>query len=175
MPNHSISKASALFLLLSVLLLSSCGWHFRGIVNLPEDMNKTYVKGTAQYSELGVAIQSIFSGQSARLVDSMAQATAILDILTENYSRRVLSTDTLGRASEYELNYLLVFKLINKDGDLMVSEQKISVKREFRFDPNNVLSNDFEEKQLRNDMINFSVQTMFRRISISLRTNGQAG
>lgn len=151
------------------MILPSCGWHLRGSVNLPPVMGKTFVKGTAKYSQLGNLIRNVFTGQEARLVDDISQATAVLHILTNNFSKRVLSTDSAGRATEYELTYALVFKVTDKDDKPLISEQQALEVRDFRFNPDNVLSNDAEEKQLRKDMLQAGVQTMFRRISAGLR------
>ena len=165
-----------LFTLLITMLLQSCGWHLRGSIDLPPEMVKTYVKGTARYSDLGVVIQNVFTGQAdARQVSDIMQATAILHILTDKYSRRVLSTDSRGRATEYELNYVLGFKVTDKQGGTIAREQQVSLTREFRFNPDNVLSNDVEEQQLRTDLIRLSVQNMFRRINAGLRHQSSGG
>lgn len=164
------------FVLFSILvtcyssLLSGCGWRLRGSIELPPAMEKTYIQGTARYSELGKQIYNAFQGTNTQLVSSPGQATATLHILAEKPERRILATDSAGRASEYEVSYELRYKVIDLKGDTLVPEQKVRSKREYRFDPDNVLASDSEVKRLQKEMVRFSVQQMLRRINASLRS-----
>lgn len=151
------------------LLLTSCGWHLRGSIDFPPSMEKIYVEGTARYSELGSAIHNAFAGTNSTLVSSPSQAQAILRILSDKADKRILATDSSGRASEYEISYLLRFKLVDIKGLDLVREQQVKATREYRFDPDNVMSTGGEVERLQKDMIRISVQQMLRRINASLR------
>lgn len=170
---HAILRKLVFFSVLVTcysLLLPGCGWRLRGSIELPPAMDKTYIQGTARYSELGMQIYNAFQGANISLVGSPGQATAILHILGEKAERRILATDSAGRASEYEVSYELSYKVTDVKGDNLVPNQKVKSKREYRFDPNNVLASDSEVKRLQKDMIRFSVQQMLRRINASLRS-----
>lgn len=159
-------------LLLLMLGSNGCGWRLRGQIDLPPEMERTFLKGTAPYSELGVLLQNKLKGADASLVSEQNQATAILHILEDKVDKRVLSIDSTGRASEYELNYILRFKLTDKSGKTLVDEQTVTTVRELSYDSENVLSTSDEEQRLKKDMVRFGVQQMLRRINISLRKTG---
>jgi len=164
-----IRNAILLTVIVLSLLSQGCGWRLRGQIDLPPGMEKTFLSGVDFYSELGVEIQARLQGAGAGLVQDKSAATAILHIVTNKIEKRVLSIDSSGRAGEYELSYLLVFRLMDQHGAVLVNDQTVTTLRELRFDPNNVLSTGDEEERLRKDMLQFSVRQMLNRLNISLQ------
>jgi len=152
-----------------LLASQSCGWRLRGSIDLPAEMQNTFLQGAAAYSELGLALKlSLEGADGAQLVADRKLASAVLVILKNEVNQRVLLYDAQGRASEIEMNYVLQFKLLDGSGNVLLGEQTVSTQRELRLDPDNVLSTSDEEARLRKDMINFGVSQMLRRINISL-------
>ncbi|MDH5444860.1 MAG: LPS assembly lipoprotein LptE [Gammaproteobacteria bacterium] len=170
------NKQSVTYWLLGLLLLmlllqsTACGWRLRGSISFPPSIQTLYLQGVARYSELGVAIHSAFDGTNSTLVGQAGGAVAVLHILSNRADKRVLSTDGSGRASEYEIAYFFEFKITDKAGNELVRQQRVSAKREYRFDPSNVLATDSEVTRLQKEMIRVSVQNMMRRIDASLRS-----
>lgn len=152
-----------------ILALQACGFHLRGSVALPPVMAQTQIQGTAQYSELGLLLQSHLRSGGVEVVQSSAVATAILAILEDTTSRRTLTVNSAGQVTEYELTKVLRFQVSSSDGEILVPAQKISLVRDYRFDPDNVLSKGDEEAQLQKTMTEFAVQQIMRRILIVLR------
>lgn len=157
------------------LLTAGCGWRLRGSYEFPPSMARLYVEGTARFSELGNAIHNAFDGTNTRLVESVEDATAILKILADASDRRILATDSSGRASEYEITHVVRFKLINDQGETLVPDQEVRARREYRFDPANVLATGGEVDRLQEDMLRDSVQQMLRRIHLTLRSSRPNG
>lgn len=150
------------------LLSSGCGWRLRGSYEFPPSMARVYVEGTARFSELGIAIHSAFEGTNASLVTGADQATAILYILADKTEQRILATDSSGRASEYEISSRLRFRLTDVAGTQLIPEQVVTSKREYSFDPANVLATGGEVERLQQDMVRINVQQMMRRINAGL-------
>jgi len=157
------------------LLISSCGWRLRGSIDFPPSIETLFVQGTARYSDLGNAIYNAFDGTNSKLVKQPGEAKAVLHILSNNAAKRVLATDSSGRASEYEIAYLLKFKVVDNKGKELVREQQVTLKREYQFDPLNVLASGSEVARLQKEMVRDSVQQMLRRINAGLRNPEQAG
>ena len=170
---HSKTIRRIVFVLLvttsASLLLSACGWRLRGSLELPDSVSHISLQGVARYSELGIAIHSAFDGTNSKLVSDPGQAKAMLTILSNRADRRVIATDGSGRASEYEVAYTLQFKLTDRAGAELIGEQTIRAKREYRFDPSNVLASDSELARLEKEMIRTGVQQMLRRIDAYMR------
>lgn len=158
------------------LLLSGCGFHLRGALPLPEVMARTYVTGgggSAFYYE----VENALLNAGAEVVDSADEASAVLTLHSQRLERRVLSLDPEGRAAEYELVLGLVFSLRDQaDGTLLADNQRISVVRDFGFDPDNVLAKGDEEAMLRSEMYRLAVAQMMRQLqSLARRPAAAAG
>jgi len=154
-------------------LLSACGWRLRGGVDLPPVMAKTYIQGVAPFSELGVQLKNTLNSADAKVVSDAKQATASLIIMGNELTRRVLALDNSGRASEYELNYVLRFKVLGENGRELVPAQSVTATRDYLFDPDAILAKSDEEARLRKDMLRLAVQQMFFRINASLRVSAR--
>ena len=175
MSNPRLRWASCVMLLFTGLALSlpGCGWRLRGSVELPPVMAKTHLQGTAPFSELGVQLKNTLNNAGAQVVSDAGQATASLVILGNELNRRVLALDNSGRASEYELSYVLRFKVLGEQGEEVVAEQTVTATRDYLFNPDAILAERDEEARLRKDMLRLAVQRMFYRINASLRASAR--
>jgi len=138
-------------------------------VPVPEALKETKIIGVAEFSALGLQLKRSLTSAGSSVVDAAAKTASTISISKESYNRRVLSVDAQGRVAEYALSYSFYFTVMNDTGAILVPSQKIELNRDFRFDPNNVLAKDAEEKQIRSDMINFAVRQMMRRIDAILK------
>lgn len=158
-------------MLLSALIagLSACGFHLRSSVPVPPALKETKVIGIAEYSALGLQLKRTLTSAGSSVLAQTAKAASTISISKESYARRVLSVDAQGRVAEYALTYKFDFSVNDEKGAILVPSQKIELHRDYRFDPNNVLAKDAEEKQIRSDMVYFAVRQMMRRIDAILK------
>ncbi len=149
--------------------LTACGFHLRGAVDLPPELERTVVVGTAANSPLGRAVRDVVSGAGAQLVGSPEAATGVLRLAEGGFSRRLLTVDRAGRASGYELRYQLAFELLSPTGEVLLPSQSVTVIRDYDFDPDNVISTDEQEAVIRDEMRLRAVRQMVRRVDIGMR------
>lgn len=157
-------------MLLIGVLLSACGFHLRGAVELPVPMQQTVAQGVAPYSELGLALSQAWRQSGGSLTfDAEQQPDAVrLVIDRKTFTRRTLAVDSAGRPTEYELQYTLGFGLQSAEGFGLVKPQAITLYREYRFDPANALAKSDEEMRIKQEMIRLAVDQMVRRITTQL-------
>lgn len=172
--------AGALLLYLGLALVLSdalvgCGFHLRHPVKLPPRMDAVYLQGAPAFGDLGRDISRSLQLSGSSLTTERATATAILIIHRDQVRRRVLSVNRAGQVNEYELTYYLRFELQDPKGRVLVPAQTISLVRDYIFDPNNVLAKGNEQAQLRQEMIDFAVRQMLRRIHHGLAAGDGAG
>jgi LPS-assembly lipoprotein len=176
------TQLSKLIVILALLgLVSACGFRLRGDIEVPPVLKNVNISGVAEFAELHQELKRVLQRSGSQVTASREQAESIINITGEEMKKRVLSVDTQGRAAEYELNYQFTFSVVennkgqsgNQDQSvnnrILVPPQKINFTRDFRFDPNNVLATDAEEKQIRLEMVRFAVRQMMRRIRSSLK------
>lgn len=150
------------------LSLLSCGFHLRGAVELPSAMERTYIVGAGD-SSLYYELESALLAAGAQVVKTPEAATAILTIHGEDYRRRVLSVDTAGRASEYELRLHIVYSLREPDGKMLAMRDEVVQLRDYRFDPDNVLASGGQEEILQSEMRRSAVRQLLRRLQSRIR------
>lgn len=164
----------------------SCGFRLRGSVEVPAELKIVHITGIAEYSELYQELKRVLQRSGSQLTVKPNEAQSVITISGEETIKRVLSVDAQGRAAEYELNYHFTFSVyaneINQekvtdnsasDKNILVPSQQIKLTRDFRFDPDNILATDAQEKQVRLEMVKFSVQQVMRRIQSYLKHSSQ--
>jgi LPS-assembly lipoprotein len=152
-----------LVVLLLLSALGACGFHLRGAVSLPPVMERTLITGTDN-SPLYYELESALLAAGAQVVDDEEAATATLAIHSERSGRRVLSVDSQGRASEYELSLRLVFSLVAQGGRVIADRQELQLLRDYSFDPDNVLGSGGQEALLQTELRRYAARQILRRV-----------
>lgn len=148
------------------ILLTGCGFHLRGAVELPESMQRTYLQGVPPDSALAAEIAAVLESSGGEVVGRLADATAILQVGQEETDRRIASVDSSGKAREYALRYSLPFTLLNPAGDVVL-RRSVQTTRSYNFDPANVLGAGTEEAVLVREMRGFAVRQMLRQVRMA--------
>lgn len=159
---------STLTLLCVVLFVQSCGFKLRTDRDLSQRIASVHILGISEYSDVGRLLYSALRQGRVALLDDSKAAAAVLNISRQQFTKRVISLDSLGRANQYELVYELVYKMLNQDGSERLAEQKISLRREFLYDSNLVLAKQEEETRLRQDMLAAAVDQLVRNLYYQL-------
>ena len=161
------------------MLLTSCGFHLRGAITLPPQMERTQLAGIDARSALAEEIVAVLEGAGAQVVT--ADATALLRISDERETRRLLSVGSSGRASEYEVSYQFSFELsvpvtttdpAGRESivhQVRVTPQTVSLSRDYTFDPDSVLGMGDVEAVLVREMRAFAVRQMLLRLRAGLQ------
>lgn len=143
-----------------VLTLPGCGFQLRGQAELPF---KTVA--VPARSPVGVDIaRNIQYRSGTRVVDTPAEADAVLNILGESRERAILSLNTQGQVQEYTLRYRLRYQVVDSKGGEFVPPSEILLRRDITFN-NQVLAKEQEEELLYRDMRSDAVQQIMRRLS----------
>jgi len=160
-------------LLTVVFLLTACGYHLRGEIDMPESLQKLYVQGASR--ELSEAIKQTFGATSGALVKNASDAGMIFNVIDEEYRRRTVSISSSGYSNEYELVYRLIFDLIDKNGNELVSEQRIEVRQAYfnQQSSDTVLGKENEEKVLRKELYLKAVRSVVARARAALKKSLQ--
>jgi LPS-assembly lipoprotein len=153
-------------MLLVILLLSACGYHLRGALNLPEGLKTVYLQGGSP--QLQGYLKKALKASSAQLADSPEQAGFIINILQEDFSRRVLSLSSRGRSNELELYYRLEYELTRPGNVLLMARQPLEIRREYFNNQQDIIAKDNEEAVIRSEMYQQAVRTIITRAQIIL-------
>ena len=156
------------FLLALVLAaaLTGCGFHLRGAGsgNLPYRTMHIELPETA---DVNIWLQRyIRASGSTRIVDDAESAEAIFQQLADGHQKSILSVNASGRVREYRLQLNYSFRIVNRQGKVLVPPNEINLTRDITYDDSNVLAKNLEENLLWRDMTNDLVNQIMRRLSI---------
>lgn len=160
-------SVAVIVLMLMSGALTACGFHLRGAVVLPEEMERTYLQGVPVDSALAEEVKAVLDSSGGAVVTRLADATAILQLGGERTDRRVASVDSSGKVREYSLRYSLPFTLLTPAGDVLLPTRTVQTARSYNFDPDNVLGAGTEEAVLLREMRGFAVRQMIRQVRMA--------
>jgi LPS-assembly lipoprotein len=156
-------------ILITALLLSACGYHLRGALDLPAGMNNVYLEGgSAQLQEQFKRAMEI---SSVPLANSPETAGIIVKIFDEDSQRRVLSLGSGGTANDFELSYRFDYELVDAKNKVLSARQPIEIKREYYNNQVAVIAKDNEEAVIRNEMYQQAVRTIVNRARVALEAS----
>jgi LPS-assembly lipoprotein len=154
-----------LAIILAVSVTAGCGYQLRGSASLPPVMATTYVKGLRPYSALVDDFSQALRTRNARVTTDPASASATLSITGNDTEKLVLSVDTAGNVLEYEIRQTIRFSVTAADQQVLLSEQSVSLSRDFLFTSTDVLAKAREEKLVRRTLQKNIVNLAMLRIA----------
>lgn len=137
-------------------MLSACGFHLRGAFQLPDEMSLVYLSAKNRNSELLQDIRRTLKTNGSIVVGDATKAKASLKIKSEKQTQRVISVNSHGLASEYELKFEVIYSLNILNGSeltaVRIKDRKITLIRDYLYDSSAVLSSGREKSVLIRDM-----------------------
>ena len=144
-------------------LLGACGFQLRGQASLPFE---TLYLAMPEYSPMSVDLKrNIAAGTNARLVDDAGKAQAILELVSEEQKKVILSFNAAGQVREYQLRYRIAFRVRDARGRDYIPRSEIQLARDISYSTAQVLSKESEEQLLYRDMQRDMVQQILRRLA----------
>lgn len=151
-------------MLVGVALLAGCGFHLQGHTPLPESIKTPFVEASDRQSEFVQSLRRALLTSGAHPTEQKGDASAVVSILKDDFTRRVLSLSATNQPSEYEITYTVRFSVTAGDKELL-PPQEVSSTRSYSFDERLLLAKSHEEAVLRQDMAHDLADIVMRRLS----------
>lgn len=146
--------------------LSACGFQLRGAGDYAF---KSLYANFSSTSPLGVELRRnlLGTGRIRLLTEApqMAQADAILDILSEVRQQVVVGVNASGQVRELQLRLRVKFRLRTPQGLTLIEPVELAQQRDLSFTETAALSKEIEQTMMYRDMQTDIVQQMMRRLS----------
>ncbi len=158
-------SARRLLLVLSVLLLTACGFHLRGsdLKDVRFGFTSLYLK-TQGESPFVIELRRTLGKNKMMPVASAGEAQLILEIVSEQTTKQILSLSANGRVREYQLGYRVTLHAYDQQRMDWLPEDSIQLSRVLAYDDAQVLAKEQEEAQLYKDMRADAVGQTMRRL-----------
>jgi LPS-assembly lipoprotein len=148
----------------AALLLGGCGFRLEGRVPLPQPIRRPYIEAPDQQSDFVQSLRRQMLISGAHPVDTRDRATAVVDILDDVVTRRVLSVTAQNRPAEYQVTYPVRLSVVT-GGREILPPQQVSAMRSYSFDESQLLAKEHEEAILRQAMSDDLADIVMRRLS----------
>ncbi|MGB8077652.1 MAG: LPS assembly lipoprotein LptE [Gallionella sp.] len=154
-----------LALLIAVMLLGGCGFHLREQEAMP--FNSIYVDTPNQKSLLVSELRHDLDSSKVKLADSAEHADVVLDIISENPDKQILTLDSSGRVTEFRLIYRVSLRAYDHQKQNWIPPEVLELHRDFSYDDSLVLAKESEEALLSNSMRTEMADQIVRRLSLA--------
>ncbi|MDD4912967.1 MAG: LPS assembly lipoprotein LptE [Sideroxydans sp.] len=154
------------FILLAALSLTACGFHLRG--SQAQDMafafKSLYLKAPAE-TQFVTDLRTALKTNKVALTPAADTAELVLEVVSEQTNKNILSLSGSGRVQEYHLVYRVSLRAFdNKQIDWLTPEE-ILLTRNLAYDDAQILAKEQEEAQLFRDMRSDAVGQAIRRLN----------
>lgn len=151
-------------LIAAAAMLPACGFQLQGRAALPATVKTPYLEAPDRHSDFIQSLRRTLLANGAQLAEQRDKATAVVSILKDSVSRRVLSVSATNQPNEYEVTYTVAFSVTAADKELL-APQELSATRTYSFDERLLLAKGHEEDILREDMAHDLADMVMRRLS----------
>ena len=149
--------------LITASLLAGCGFHLRGQADMPFDT--LYLDTANSNSSFIKELRHDLAANKVKLVNSAGQADVVLNIVSENLDKQILSLSGSGRVNEFQLFYRISVRAYDLKKQEWIPAEEFVIHRNFPYDDNNVLAMEAEETLLYQSMRSEMAKQIIRRLS----------
>lgn len=159
-----MQRSGFFLLILTTLLLSSCGWQLQGRARLPEVFSVTRIDANDPHSDFTRALTEHLRISGTRLVDTAADAGAVIKIHRDDSGQRVLSVSVRNTPEEYEVYYIVEYS-VQSGSEELLPRQTLELTRDYSYDERAVLAKQREHALLREALGRDLAAQVVRRIA----------
>jgi LPS-assembly lipoprotein len=148
--------------LLAMGVLSACGWRLRGKIDLPY---KTILISGNLTQELRDDLDMMFRVNDIQIVQNVQKAELVLEIISEQNARQVLSYNGAGQITAYRIISRVVFRAFDPNGIELIPESDIYLTRDIDFNQSNIQAFDQQVADFVKNMRMDIVSQLMRRLA----------
>ncbi len=161
-----MANATRALLLLTALTLAGCGFHLRG--SSPDDVGfafkSLYLKAPGETPFVAELRRTLTAGKVA-LTTTSDQAELVLEVVSEQAAKQILSLSGSGRVREFQLFYRVSLRAYDSQQTDWLPPEEIALSRIMTYDDEQVYAKQQEEALLYKDMRSDAVAQAMRRLS----------
>ncbi len=161
-----MTNATRVLLLLTMLALTACGFHLRGsnLKGIEFAFKSLYLKAPGE-SPFVADLRRALTANKVTLTTTAESAELVLDVVSEQANKQILSLSGAGRVQEYQLFYRVSLRAYDSKQNDWLPAEEISMSRILPYDDAQVLAKEQEEAMLYKDMRSDAVAQAMRRLS----------
>ena len=151
-----------LIALLMLLIISSCGFHMRGMTEI------SFKTISLEGKELSFTknLKKVLNSNKVAIVSSTENPELRVELLSEESEKRILSLSGQGLVREFEIFYRVRYRVKTIDSEIWSQENIIETRKDFTYSDSNLIGKEEEERQLNEAMHNEAITNLFNQIQV---------
>ena len=151
-----------LIALLMLLIISSCGFHMRGMTEI------SFKTISLEGKELSFTknLKKVLNSNKVAIVSSTENPELRVELLSEESEKRILSLSGQGLVREFEIFYRVRYRVKTIDSEIWSQENIIETRKDFTYSDSNLIGKEEEERQLNEAMRNEAITSLFNQIQL---------
>lgn len=158
-------KAKQLIAYCALLLLSSCGFHLRGTLDMPPWLNNVAIVMHNGHHDLAGLLKSQLQAYHINIVSDPSRASYVLIIENDDLQQQITSVSASTTPRQYQLIYTVRFNLISHNGKVVMPTTPIAVSRQLTVNNDRILGSDAEEATINSEMRRDAVIQIINRLN----------
>jgi LPS-assembly lipoprotein len=151
-----------LIALLMLLIISSCGFHMRGMTEISYKIISLEGKELSFIKDL----KKVLNRNKVAIVSSTENPELRVELLSEESEKRILSLSGQGLVREFEIFYRVRYRVKTIDSEIWSQENIIETRKDFTYSDSNLIGKEEEERQLNEAMRNEAITNLFNQIQL---------
>jgi LPS-assembly lipoprotein len=153
-----------ILVLAAAALVAGCGFHLQGRAEYAPSLERIYVQVDDSNSDLARQLTRSIEAARIELTRAPGDATAVVQVVGENYGSRVKSVSAQNRPTELEVFYTAEF-VVRAGETVLIPKERITRTRVFTYDERQVLAKQQEEALLRDALAREISGVITRRLA----------
>lgn len=156
-----------LFLCWIAFLISSCGFHLRGSVDVPGWLQQVAIVVEQGHHDLEPLLKQQFMAYHIQIYPNPTDARFTLVIEQDSVTENISSISSSTTPRQYQLTYRLRFKLQNSQGKEIIPSSQIVINRQSTINSERILGSNDEREITKAEMRREAVIQIMYRLSKS--------
>lgn len=149
--------------LLTLLMITSCGFHLRGMTEI------SFKSVSLEGKELSFTknLKKTLTSNKVAIVLPTENPELRVELLSEESEKRILSLSGQGLVREFEIFYRVRYRIKTVDSETWSQENILETRRDFTYSDSNLIGKEEEERQLNESMRNEAITNLFNQIQLT--------
>ena len=146
------------------LLLSGCGFHLRGAVDLPPWLNDVAILTESGNHDLDPLLRERLQAYNIDINPIPTSAKFRLIIQSAVFQQQITSVSSSTTPRQYQLIYTVLFKLQDASGKELIPLSTVTVTRQITVNSDRILGSDEEEAITKGEMRRDAIMQILNRL-----------
>lgn len=152
-------------LIMSVMLLNSCGLHLQNYGDMPKWFNNVAIVNQSVQHDLRPLIITHLKAYKIHICKDIKEADYMLVLEEDKNTENITAVSSSTTPRQYQMTYAIKYKVQRvKTGQDVIPSSSAVVTRQFTINSNRILGSDYEGDLLRHEMYRDAVEQIIDHI-----------